>query len=77
MHVGDNVLNSSRGIETVARVTAHEIAHNLGLGHVNSETNLLGQGSELNDSQISTIRNSEFTRDCDTNCMCANCLQIG
>ena len=77
MHVGDNVLNSSQGIETVATVAAHEIAHNLGLAHVDSATNLLGQGVELNDSQISTIRGSEFTRDCDTNCLCANCLQLG
>ena len=76
MHVGDNVLNTDQGIETVASTTAHEIAHNLGLAHVDSPTNLLGQGVELNDSQISTIRGSEFTRDCDTNCLCANCLQL-
>lgn len=76
IHVGDDLLDSGPGLNTIATVTAHEIAHNLGLGHVDSETNLLGQGTGLTPEQISTIRASQFTQDCDTNCMCANCMQL-
>lgn len=77
LHVGDDLLDAGPGLKTVASVTAHEIAHNLGLEHVESESNLLGQGTELTQEQISTIRQSQFARDCDTNCMCANCMQLG
>ena len=42
-------------------LAAHEIAHNLGLGHVGGSNNLLsetGSSTALTNSQISTINNS-------------------
>ena len=61
VHVGDNLVNFGAGRDTIAAVTAHEIAHNLGLGHVGGSNNLLsetGSSTALNNSQISTINNS-------------------
>ncbi|MEL7497998.1 MAG: hypothetical protein AAFN77_10335 [Planctomycetota bacterium] len=62
MHVGDNLVTFENGREVVARVVAHELAHNLGLTHVNASGNLMGEGSNLNSSQINTIIASRFTR---------------
>ena len=61
MHVGDDLLNTDTGLTTIARVAAHEIAHNLGLTHVEDPDNLLNLGEELNASQIATILDSQFT----------------
>jgi len=80
IHVGDDLLDTERGLRTIATVTAHEIGHNLGLGHVNDLSNLLGQGTDLNQSQISTIADSQLAQNVpcsnDTTCQCGNCLQV-
>lgn len=63
MHTGENLLTSDSGRRIVSRVGAHEIAHNLGLGHTNDSANLMDDGTELTSSQITTVLNSEFTQD--------------
>ncbi len=64
--VGDELPNSEIGQETVARVAAHEIAHNLGLDHVSDPTNLLSfptiTGDNLTTPQSATLIRSEFSR---------------
>lgn len=62
IHVGDNLVNFAAGREVVAKVVAHEIAHNLGLIHVNATDNLMDEGRNLTTSQINTIIASRFTR---------------
>ena len=62
IHTGDNLLNFASGRSIIAEVTAHEIAHNLGLEHVADSNNLLGDGDQLNASQISAVRSSQFSQ---------------
>ena len=62
MHTGENLLEFANGRSLVARVAAHEIAHNLGLSHVNDDSNLLDDGTELYDSQIAIARASQFSQ---------------
>ena len=62
LHVGDNLLGFQGGRDVVARVAAHEIAHNLGLFHTPMPGNLLSDsGTDLTADQIQTFLDSEFT----------------
>ena len=64
--VGDELPTFDDGRQAVARVAAHEIAHNLGLDHVFSDANLLNfpeiTGAQLTESQIATLISSRFSR---------------
>ena len=65
IHIGDNLVNSASGREVVAEVTAHEIAHNLGIFHSDEPGNLLtpsGGGANLNQTQINTLLNSRISQ---------------
>ena len=71
IHVGDNLLGFQSGLEVIAGVVAHELAHNLGLLHVDAASNLLNSGSSvasngnyfLTTGQVNTILNSSLTTD--------------
>lgn len=64
LRVGSNLLTFTEGRLAVARVAAHEIAHNLGLDHISSPSNLMyDQGitsDNLTTAQRNTIRDSMF-----------------
>ena len=66
IHIGDNLVGFEAGREVVARVTAHELAHNLGLDHVTSAGNLMKSGANagerLTQAQINAIQASSLTR---------------
>ena len=62
MHTGDNLVGFQSGREVVARVAAHEIAHNLGLSHIEDPVNLLDDGDQLNGTQVVSILDSGFTQ---------------
>lgn len=65
--VGDNLPTFEDGRAAVARVAAHEIAHNLGLEHVSGNgTNLMNfpniTTTQLTRSQVNQLIDSEFSR---------------
>lgn len=69
LQIGSNLSTFADGRLAIARVTAHEIAHNLGLPHVgtpSSGTNLLNEGnitnSTLTPAQQATLIASPFSR---------------
>jgi Ca2+-binding RTX toxin-like protein len=61
IHIGDNLPTFQGGRDVVAQVASHEIAHNLGLNHTSSSTNIMGSGTEITSSQRTTILNSPYT----------------
>ena len=64
VHVGDNVLGFAEGRDAVARIVSHEIGHNLGLVHVNNQTNVMHEnaaGDNFTQSQTNQIRNSNLS----------------
>lgn len=64
--VGDVLPTFDDGRKAVARVAAHEIAHNLGLDHVSNTSNLMSYpnitGTNLSNAQIATLIASRFSR---------------
>lgn len=66
-YVGTNLLGFIGGQEAIASVIAHEIGHNLGLGHLVEAQNLMqssgqsNQGELLNNSQISIALGSNLS----------------
>ena len=66
IHVGDNLLGFDAGLTVIARVVAHELAHNLGLDHVTAPANLLdisgSSGQNLTTGQITTILDSSISQ---------------
>lgn len=66
LHTGDNLVGFAAGREIVARVVAHELAHNLGLFHAPSSDNLLATtspGTVLTAEQIQIIRDSPISQE--------------
>ena len=65
VHVGDNLVSFEEGRAVVARVIAHEIAHNLGLVHVSGSNNLLTTPAStdlLSGAQQATILGSSISQ---------------
>ena len=63
-HTGSTLVTTPEFRESVARVAAHEIAHNLGLAHTTAANNLLSPtiaNTNLTSPQISTLRDSQFS----------------
>lgn len=63
-HVGDNLVNTSSGRGLIARVAAHEIAHNVGLSHTEDPDNLLvsdSSSTNLTSAQISQLIDSRLS----------------
>ena len=64
-HTGSTLVTTPDFRELVARVAAHELAHNLGLAHTNSPPNLLDPsiaGRNLTPNQINALRDSQFVQ---------------
>jgi len=78
VHVGDNLVGFEAGRAVVARVIAHEIAHNLGLVHASGSNNLMTSPAStdtLTNGQQTTILSSSITDDSSTSLMggCGGC----
>ncbi len=66
-YVGADLPGFTRGQEVVASVVSHEIGHNLGLGHITENENLMqaadasNQGARLNSAQTTTALASNLS----------------
>ena len=65
VHIGDNLVSFAAGREVISRVVAHEIAHNLGLDHVDNANNLLDEhanGTNITTAQRNQMLASDFSQ---------------
>ena len=63
LHVGETLLTTPGGRDVVASVIAHEIAHNLGLGHVENSSNLMFAFNRATEQILASQTSLIFTND--------------